>query len=360
MPTTMKLLDRYIGLAALRSIFLVASGLTALFSLLEFVDQLHDVGQGNYRVADALIYVLLTVPSRVLRLIPVSMLLGTLFALGNMSSDSELVAMQSVGVSRRQIAASVLKIGIPIVVVLFLLAEFVIPTGQRLAQAQRMSKMSVGATIENGNGFWAQGNRQYLSVRWVDLGNVPRDVDIYAFGDKGELKDFIHADKARVGSGDAWQLSDVTETQLIDGKARTEHLDSLSWPTFLSPNQVQLLILPPDSMPPIELFRYLHALKQQNHQVARLEQAFWSKVGIPLSMAAMVLIATPFVFGPPRARTGGQRLAIGTAIGIVFSLAQQLTSLVALLLDLNPLLAAIAPSLLLIAATQYLSNRAAA
>ncbi|HLG89750.1 MAG TPA: LPS export ABC transporter permease LptG, partial [Alphaproteobacteria bacterium] len=65
-------------------------------------------------------------------------------------------------------------------------------------------------------------------------------------------------------------------------------------------------------------------------------------------------------FGPPRARTGGQRLAIGTAIGIVFSLAQQLTSLVALLLDLNPLLAAIAPSLLLIAATQYLSNRAAA
>jgi lipopolysaccharide export system permease protein len=355
----MNLLDRYIGLAALRSIFLVASGLTALFSLLEFVDQLRDVGQGDYRVADALLYVLLTVPSRLLRLAPVSMLLGTLFALGNMSGDSELIAMQSVGASRRQIAASVLKIGVPIALVLFLLAEFVVPTGQRLAQAQRMSKMSIGATIENGNGFWAQNNGQYLNVRWVDYGNVPRDIDIYAFGDTGELKSFIHADSATVAAN-AWQLTDVTRTLLVDGAAQTDHLASLRWPAFLGPNQVQLLILPPDSMPPIELYRYIHELKQENHQVARLEQAFWSKLGIPLSMAAMVLVATPFVFGPPRARTGGQRLAIGTAIGIVFSLTQQITSLVGLLLDLSPMLAAVAPSLLLIAATQYFTRRAAA
>jgi lipopolysaccharide export system permease protein len=356
----MNLLDRYIGLAALKSILLVAFGLTALFSLLEFVDQLRDVGQGNYHVLDALAFVLLTAPLRLLRLVPVAMLLGTLFALGNLSSDSELIAMQSVGISRRQIAGSVLKVGAPVVLALFLLAEFVVPTGQRLADAQRMSRMSVGATIENGNGFWAQGNGQYLNVRWVDLKDEPRDVDIYDFGDTGELKSFIHADKAKVASGDAWQLRDVTRTMLVDGEAQTERLASLNWASFLKPQQVQLLILPPDSMPPVELFRYIHALKESNHQVARLEQAFWTKVGIPLSMAAMVLIATPFVFGPPRARTGGQRLAIGMAIGIVFSLTQQITSLVGLLLDLSPLLAAITPSLLLIAATQYLTRRAAA
>jgi len=355
----MNLLDRYIGLAALRSIFLVAFGLTALFSLLEFVDQLRDVGQGNYHVLDALAFVLLTAPLRLLHLIPVAMLLGTLFALGNMASDSELIAMQSVGISRRQIAGSVLKMGVPVVLVLFLMAEFVVPTGQRLADAQRLSKMSVGATIENGNGFWAQGNGQYLNVRWVDVKDEPRDLDIYDFGNGGELKGFIHADKAKVAAGDAWQLRDVTRTLLVDGEARTERMAQLSWPSFLSSKQVQLLILPPDSMPPVELFRYIHALKQDNQQAARLEQAFWTKVGIPLSMVAMVLVATPFVFGPPRARTGGQRLAIGMGIGIVFSLTQQITSLVGLLLDLSPLLAAIAPSLLMIGATQYFTRRAA-
>src|SRR6201992_2023036 len=233
MPTSMNLLDRYIGLAALRSILLVALGLTALFSLLEFVDQLRDVGQGNYRVFDALLFVLLTAPLRLLRLVPVSMLLGTLFALGNLASDSELIAMQSVGLSRRQIAASVIKLRVPIVLVLFLLAEFVVPTGQRLADAQRMSKMSTGSTIENGNGFWAQGNGQYLNVRWVDVKDEPRGLDIYSFGNGGELKGFIHADKAKVAAGDAWQLRDVTRTQLVDGEAHTESMAQLDWPSFL-------------------------------------------------------------------------------------------------------------------------------
>ena len=356
----MNLLDRYIGLAALRSIFLVAFGLTALFSLLEFVDQLRDVGQGNYRVLDALAFVLLTAPLRLLHIVPVAMLLGTLFALGNLASDSELIAMQSVGLSRRQIAGSVLKMAVPLVLVLFLMAEYVVPAGERLADAQRMSRMSVGATIENGNGFWSQGNGQYLNVRWVDVKGEPRDLDIYAFSDTGDLKSFIHADKAKVASSHAWQLRDVTRTQLVDGEAHTERMAELPWPSFLSSKQVRLLILPPDSMPPVELFRYIHALKADDQQTARLEQAFWTKVGIPLSMAAMVLVATPFVFGPPRARTGGQRLAIGVAIGIVFSLTQQITSLVGLLLDFSPLLAAIAPSLLLIAATQYYTRRAAA
>jgi lipopolysaccharide export system permease protein len=355
----MKRLDRYIELAALRSIFLVASGLTTLFSLLEFVDQLRDVGQGHYRVVDAFIYVLLTVPSRLLQLMPVSMLLGSLFALGNLSNDSELIAMQSVGISQRQITGWVLKLAVPIVVALFLVAEFVIPTAQRLAQADRMSKMSVGTSIEHGNGFWAQDDHQYLNVRWVDYGNIPRDIDIYAFTDGGELKSFTHADSANIMSADSWQLNGVTRTQLLEPEVRTEHLATLSWSTFLGPRQVQLLILPPDSMPPVELYRYVYELKQSQHQVARLEQAFWSKVSIPLSMAAMVLIATPFVFGPPRARSGGQRIAIGAGIGIVFSLTQQITSLVGLLLDLNPALAAVAPSLLLLAATQYLFRRAA-
>ena len=40
----MRRLDRYIEASTLKSLVLVVSGLTALFSLLEFVDQLRDVG----------------------------------------------------------------------------------------------------------------------------------------------------------------------------------------------------------------------------------------------------------------------------------------------------------------------------
>jgi lipopolysaccharide export system permease protein len=355
----MKRLDRYVEVSTLRSLVLVVSGLTALFSLLEFVDQLRDVGQGQYRVSDAFLFVLLTVPSRLLQLMPVSLLLGSLFAMGNLSNASELIAMQAVGLSERRIISWVLKLAVPIVIILFLLAEFVIPTAQRLAQADRMSRLSTETSIEDGNGFWAENDRQYLNVRYVDYGNVPRDIYIYAFSSAGELQSFIHADSARIEDR-IWQLSGVERTQLLTPEVRTEHLETLPWPSFLSSHQVQLLILPPDSMPPIELYRYIRELKRENHQAARLEQAFWTKVSIPLSMVAMVLVATPFVFGPPRARSAGQRITIGAAVGIVFSLVQQLTSLTGLLLDLNPAFAALAPSALLLAFTYYLSRRAAA
>lgn len=184
----MKRLDRYIEAATFRSLVLVASGLTGLFSLLEFVDQLKDVGQGHYTVGDAFLYVLLTVPSRVLLLMPVSLLLGSLFALGNLSNSSELIAMQAVGISERRIVAWVLKLAAPIVIVLFLVAEFVIPTAQRMAQAERMSKMSTETSIEDGNGFWAENDHQYLNVRYVDYGNVPRDIGIYTFSPPGSCK----------------------------------------------------------------------------------------------------------------------------------------------------------------------------
>ena len=48
------------------------------------------------------------------------------------------------------------------------------------------------------------------------------------------------------------------------------------------------------------------------------------------------------------------------AIGIVFSLTQQITNLVGLLLDFSPLLAATTPSLLPIEATRYYTRSAAA
>jgi lipopolysaccharide export system permease protein len=355
----MKRLDRYIEASTLKSLVLVVSGLTALFSLLEFVDQLHDVGQGHYRVGDAFLYVLLTVPSRLLQLMPVSLLLGSLFALGNLSNGSELIAMQAVGLSERRIVGWLLKLAVPITVILFLIAEFVIPTAQRMAQAERMSKMSTETSIEDGNGFWAQSDHEYLRVRWVDYGNVPRDIDIYAFTGHGELQSFIHADRATIDSAGAWLLNGVERTQPLLPEVKTEHLAKLSWASFLDPHQVQLLILPPDRMPPVELYRYIRELKRQNHQSARLEQAFWNMVAIPLSMVAMVIVATPFVFGPPRARSAGQRITIGAAVGIVFSLTQQITSLVGLLLALNPAVAAMAPSALLLAFTYYLNRRAA-
>ena len=352
------LLDRYVEAAALRAYVLVAAVLTALFSLLEFVDQLAFVGQGRYRVADALAYVLLTAPYRLLQVTPVCVLLGSLLALGALGRNSELTAFRSLGISEGRIVASTLRLVAPIVLVLFLLAEFVIPPAQRVAGERRASALSSLTTLRSEDSFWAQGDGQYLNVQQFQYGNVPRDVDIYAFDKAGELTSFIHADRADITPGGDWLLTGVVRKRVQASQFHTDTLGSLSWHSFMSATQAELLILPPESMPPVALYRYARDLRRRHQQARRYEQEFWAKASIPLSMIAMAMLAAPFVFGPPRAQSAGYQIAIGAAFGMVFSLAQEIANHLDLLLGLDPAAAALAPSLLSMALAVILFRRA--
>ncbi len=352
------LLDRYVRSAALRSFLLVSAGLTALFSLLTFVEQLSYVGQGHYRLGDALIYVLLTAPYRWLQLTPVSMLLSSLLALGAFARNSELTAVRSLGGSEMRIIAALLKLALPIIAVLFLVAQFVIPATQGLAQREQAAALGDAVPLVSTGGFWAEKNRQYLNVENFETANQMFGIKIYAFTEDGALRSYIQADRAAIAPDGTWELTDVQRTSVDGSQFVTDQLATLQWSSFVSAHDVQLLALPPETMPPLALYAYIQQLKQAHQQAIRYKQQFWTMVSIPLSIIAMILITAPFVFGSQRSGSAGRQLLIGTVLGIVFLLSQQITGYLGLLLDLNPALSALAPSVLLLAIGWHLLQRA--
>ncbi len=348
-------LDRYIQAATFRAFILVLAGLTALFSLLEFVEQLSDVGQGSYGVSAAFLYVLLTTPSRMLQVTPVAMLMGCLWGLGALSRNSELTAMRSLGISEKRIIGAVIMLTVPIIIVLFLIAQFVIPPAQQLAQTTRAAAL---LTADSDSSFWAEDDHRYLNVGQFEGTSLAKDVDIYAFTADGSLDSFIHADRADIQADDIWLLTGVTKRQIHAARLEAEHLPSLAWQSFVSRPQIKLLMLPVESMPPIGLYRYVRELGLRNQQAIRYEQELWRKISIPFSMIAMIMIAAPFVFGSLRGQSMGRQIMIGTIIGIVFSLGQQIVGHLDLLLDLDPATTTLAPSLLLMCLSVYLFSRA--
>ncbi len=355
----MSLLDRYIESATVRTLVLVSAGLTALFSLLELVNQLHDVGRGRYRLIDAMHFVLLTAPGRLLKLMPVSMLLASLFALGGLASRNELAVMRAAGMSPYRIVGSVFKLAGVVVIVLFLAAQFVIPPAERQAQAERVSRLSsLSEPLRTENSFWAEGDHQYLNIRRFASGNVPQDIYIYEFAAGGSLRSFIHAVTADVRPDATWVLRGVLRKQFSGAGVETERLASLAWHSFLRPQQVPLLILPPESMQPVGLYLYVRDLERRHLPAARYAQELWAKIDIPLAMAAMILIAVPFVLGPLRTHGAGSRIIIGAMIGIVFTLVQQIASYLGVLASLHPAFTATLPSFLLMAIAAYLFRRA--
>ncbi len=355
----MTLLERYVADAAAKSLVLVTAALTSLFSLLELVNQLHDVGKGSYRLFDAIDYVLLTAPARVLQLMPVAMLLASLFALGTLANRNELTIMRAAGMSLRRIVASVFRLAAVVFVLLFLAAQFVIPAAEQRAQTLRLSRLSASSVpFRTENSFWAQGERDFLNVRHFSSGNIPEDIDIYSFAAGGQLASYIHAASAEVHSDATWLLKDVLRKRFVATGVETEHLDSLTWYSFLRAQQVGLLILPPQSMQPIGLAEYVRDLRRRRAPAAQYAQELWAKIDIPIAMVAMILLAVPFVLGPLRTHGTGQRIVVGALIGIVFTLVEQIASYLGQQANVDPALTATAPSFFTMAIALYLFRRA--
>ena len=119
----MSLLERYIGASVLKATLLALVVLLSLLVFLGVVDELDEVGRGDYRTWDALLVAFLSTPRYAFEVFPVAALLGSLLGLGALANQGELVAMRAAGMSLRQIVAAVLKAGLAMMLVVFVIGE---------------------------------------------------------------------------------------------------------------------------------------------------------------------------------------------------------------------------------------------
>ena len=343
----MKTLDRHIGVSFVRSFLTIFIILVALFSLLELMSQLDDVGDGNYQVKDVFLFIGLTLPRRMLELMPISTLLGSVVALGLLADHNELLAMQAVGVSVRRICWSVFVTGTILVLLTGLLAEMVVPPLDQLARKKRALAISGSAFTLTKQGFWARRNSTYIHVGKTHSGGTATDLDIFETDDKGRLKIYTHAREANIQDNNQWLLRTITRKTFTDLGITTTHMASLKLDLFLSSDQIEVLEIPADSLSSSDLYRYAGALRESGQNADRYELALWRKLGVPLTTGAMVLLSLPFIFGSTRRVAAGKRIMIGSFVGIVFYFGDQVLVYLGLLLNLNPIIIAMTPVVLI-------------
>lgn len=340
----MKTLDRYIGTSFAWGFSLVILILISLFSFLELVVQLDDVGKGNFQMLDCFLFVGLTLPKRILDLLSVSALLGSIIGLGMLADRGELIAMRAAGLSVRRICFSVLAAGGLLMLMAGIVAEFVAPPLEQHARTHRLLAISGSPRmLLTKRGFWARHGKYFIRVGKTLSGGIATDLDIYERGEEGHLRAFIHAREADIHNDKRWILKGIQKKVIEEQRIATYSLPSLTLDSFLSTEQVSVLELPPDSLSPSDLYQYIETLRERGQNADHYTLALWQKVAVPLTTGAMVLLSLPFVFGPPRGMTVGLRITLGTMVGITFYLANQVIGYMGLLLELHPALTTLAP-----------------
>ena len=371
----MKTIRRLIYGEVLVSIALVAVGFLALFFFFDLVDELQFLGKTNglpsglptaddiYQIRHALLYVSLLVPNHLYELLPISVLIGTIFVMARLAKSSEYTILRTSGLGPWRALKLLLSLGAFFVISSFVIGDYVAPLSERTAQllkAKYRGAITVGQT-----GAWLKEKQAYntyvANVKVLSPDNVMQGVQIFEFDNKGLMVSKLQAASASFAADDSWQLRGVTRAefsvptssegmtnqgarQVADVSRST--LDSFRWPTEISQEMVSVALLKPERMGTIDLFNYIRHLDANGQTAQRYEIEFWKKVFYPLSCLVMVILALPFAYLHFRAGGIAAYVFSGVMIGISFFLLNNVFGYIGNLQNWQPWFAAAAPGLL--------------
>ncbi len=352
---TTPLLSRYVARSVIGGALLVLAVLIALDTLFAFFGELDDLGRGDYNIWTAALYVLLTVPGRIYELFPAAVAIGGVLGLGTLAANSELVVMRAAGISIGRIIVMVMQGGLVLMACIVAVGEGVAPSSQQHAENVRAIAMSGQGAARSERGLWVRDGERFINVGEVLPGRVLRNVEIYSF-DGTRLSNAMHAERA-VHGGDHWRMQELRVSRFDDGVLATEYLEEQRRERLVRPELFQLLTISPESLPIWQLYRYVEYLRANRLESDRFELAFWKKLETPLSTLVMLLLSLPVIFGSLRSAGAGQRIFIGSLIGIGYYLVAELFSHIGIVYGLAPPLAAFAPVLLFTVTGLYALRR---
>jgi lipopolysaccharide export system permease protein len=353
----MRTIDRYIAATVGIGFLAAAAMLLPLFGFLDLIAELDDVGEGSYKLSQALLVTMMLLPRRAVELGPFIALLGGIVGMGQLSVNSELTAMRAAGLTVTRIAMPALGAGLALALGLAAADQYVVSPMQQKALQQRKQAVSGMQDQLSGNVLWVRTDRQILRVGELRAGRVPVDVEVFTFAEDDSLQEYIHAARADVSKSGGWLLYDVQIKHWTDKTTIAEHMDQMNWQSIISAKRLDELVLPTTSLSPRQLYRYVNDLHRMGQPAAAYEVALWQKIGAPILTAAMILLAVPFTLSSGRDLALGGRLILGAASGLAVYLANQVAGATAVLFELSPPLAGVLPATVMLVLTLLLLRR---
>ncbi len=350
-------LTAYIVKEVLKSSAVAVMLLLTLFNLFTFSDELKDLGKGNYDLQDIFLYIALTSPRVFYELIPSAALLGSLFVIGAMGNNREIVAMRAAGLSIFWIIKTVMLAGVILVSVSVFVGEFIAPEAERTAQLIRTTAQNDKIMMHSEYGLWLRENNQFINVRGIEKKGVLSDIYIYEVDEQGHLVLINEVEQATFLGQGLWQMKGIKQTEISAKQVFASHKAEMQWKTSIDPDLLNVVVVNSDNMSLYDLYLYISFLQENNQKSQVFELAFWSRLINPLVTFVMLMISIPFVISVKRGVGGGARMMIGIIIGMTFNIFDKIVGHLGLVYEFNPMVMAILPSLVVFLGASYVVSR---
>ncbi len=331
--------------------------LLTLFNLFTFSDELKDLGKGSYGLKEILLYLALTSPRVFYELVPSAALLGSLFVVGAMANNREIIAMRAVGLSVFWVIRAIMLGGLVLVIISVAVGEFVAPAAERTAQMIKTTAQNQKVVIHSRYGMWLREGNRFINVRQIHDDGWLGDISLYQLNDQYRLDLIKHAETARYLGAELWRLENIQWSEVSGRRIFSDASDSEQWKTSIDPDLLNIVVVKSDNLSLYDLYMYIVFLKENNQKSQSFELAFWSRLINPLVTFVMLMVSAPFVIGIRRGMGTGGRMMIGILIGMTFNIFDKIAGHLGLVYGLDPMVMALLPSALVFCGALYAVNR---
>ncbi len=367
----MRVITRHLAKEILTATVFVLISLVALIAFFDLVGQARDIGS-RYDFSMALFLTLLKLPSRLYEVMPIAVLLGAVYTMSRLASNSEFTILRISGLSPMRLALMLTVPAVVMIAITYCLGEFVTPVADKM-RGEIHTQIYNRTLSARGyaSGVWVKDSVKMqeagdVSMRFVNVHNLIAGEHsrtgawrVFEFDRKGELTRVLHASEANYIPGRGWHLKSATvetlpqidrsETTMV-AKSTYRKVDDLLLPSELRPDILGVLTIKPERMGINDLWQYIDHLHETRQTSERYEVALWSKVFYPLAIFVMLAVEMPFAY--LNVRSGGVSILIfiWVMIGISFYALNNIFSFLGVLNTWHPMVVAVVPTTVMLLA----------
>jgi len=315
----MRILDRYVADIYLKLIGICLGSFVAIYLVIDFLEKFKRFSEKQAAVGDMLLFFLYKIPEIVVQVIPLTVLMATLLAIGTLARSSELTAMRSSGLSLPSITRMLLAIAFMVSLLTILANEFVVPRSyaeMKFIEEVRIQRKGINTFFRQQN-IWFRDDNIILQARLFNPGKQTlQGVTLWQMGADMSPVGRIDAAMAR-WDGKSWTLEKGLERSIANGSVtRTAPLASRQVPLDLKIADLKVVDKSADNMGFLELSRYCRKLSEGGYDPTRFEVLMHSKLSLPFASFIMAFLGIPFAMRG--GRTSGMAVGVAVSLGIGF------------------------------------------
>ena len=343
--TPVKLIDRYIirqfvviTLFSLLAVLIVFVIIDAMEKLDDFIDK-----QAGWPVIFQ--YYLYFIPEIIKLIMPVAMLLASLFVTARMSTQSELTALKSGGVSLYRLMAPYVAVALLVSIGSVYFNGWIVPLANKKKFTIERVYLRKDVINASGSNIFVQDSpTRILQLGYFDdTRNVATRVSIQDFSSVDPTVMIERIDAASMSwdtTSRRWILHNGIQRWFDQLKERLERFDTrTSESLHFDPEDLVKKQEKPDEMDYYSMKEFIADQQRAGQDVARWQVDFYSKISFPFASVIVVLFGVPF--SSIRRRGGvGVQLGISLLICFIYLIIMKVSEVFGYNGDIPPLLTA--------------------